>query len=107
MFAAYARARSLPRYPSGQTVVLEAMATAKPLVLTDSPAMRDYVRRTSRQCWSRPAIREAVAGALDELLADSARRRRLGLAGREAVERRFNQEQLWAQVAAGLRLVLR
>jgi D-inositol-3-phosphate glycosyltransferase len=45
----------------------------------------------------------AVAGAIDELLADPARRRELGQAGRQAVEARFNQEEMWAQIAAGLR----
>ncbi len=31
-------------YPTGQTVLLNAMAVGTPVVLTDSPAMRDYAR---------------------------------------------------------------
>jgi glycosyltransferase involved in cell wall biosynthesis len=90
-----------PRYPSGQTVVLEAMAMAKPLVVTDSAAMRDYVT-PQEGVLVPPGDPEAVAAAIDGLLADDERRRRLGLAGRAAVERRFNQDEMWAQVAAGL-----
>jgi glycosyltransferase involved in cell wall biosynthesis len=92
-----------PRYPSGQTVVLEAMAMAKPLVVTDSPAMRDYVTPDVEGVLVPAGDPAAVATAIDELLADDARRRRLGRAGREAVERRFNQDEMWAQVADGLR----
>jgi glycosyltransferase involved in cell wall biosynthesis len=92
-----------PRYPSGQTVVLEAMAMAKPLVVTDSPAMRDYVTPDVEGVLVPPGDPPAVAAAVDELLADGPRRERLGRAGREAVERRFNQEEMWAQIAAGLR----
>ena len=91
-----------PRYPSGQTVVLEAMAMAKPLVVTDSPAMRDYVTPDVQGVVVPPGDPAALAVAVDELLADGPRRRRLGLAGREAVERRFNQEEMWARIAAGL-----
>jgi glycosyltransferase involved in cell wall biosynthesis len=92
-----------PRYPSGQTVVLEAMAMAKPLVVTDSPAMRDYVTPDVQGVLVPPGDPSAVADAVDDLLADDARRQRMGHAGREAVERRFNQDEMWAQVAAGLR----
>jgi glycosyltransferase involved in cell wall biosynthesis len=95
-----------PRYPSGQTVVLEAMAMAKPLVVTDSPAMRDYVTPDVEGVLVPRADPAAIAEAIDELLADGPRRRRLGLAGRAAVERRFNQDEMWAQIAAGLRLVV-
>jgi glycosyltransferase involved in cell wall biosynthesis len=96
-----------PRYPSGQTVVLEAMAMAKPLVVTDSPAMRDYVTPDVEGVLVPPGDPAAVAEAVDELLADDPRRRRLGRAGREAVERRFNQDEMWAQIAAGLRCLER
>jgi glycosyltransferase involved in cell wall biosynthesis len=92
-----------PAYPSGQTVVLEAMATGKPVVVTDSPAMRDYVTPGVQGILVPRDDPRAVAAAIDELLADPARRRKLGQAGRQAVEARFNQEEMWAQIAAGLR----
>jgi glycosyltransferase involved in cell wall biosynthesis len=92
-----------PAYPSGQTVVLEAMATGKPVVVTDSPAMRDYVTPGVQGVLVPPGDPAAVAAAIDELLADPARRREMGLAGRKAVETRFNQEKMWARIAAGLR----
>jgi glycosyltransferase involved in cell wall biosynthesis len=92
-----------PLYPSGQTVVLEAMAMAKPLVVTDSAAMRDYVTPGVEGLLVPAGDPAAVAGAIDELLADGDRRLRLGRAGRAAVERRFNQDEMWAQVADGLR----
>jgi glycosyltransferase involved in cell wall biosynthesis len=92
-----------PRYPSGQTVLLEAMAMGKPLVVTDSPAIRDYVTPGVEGLLVPAGDAAAVAAAIDELLADGDRRLRMGRAGREAVERRFNQEEMWAQVAAGLR----
>ncbi|MCW3063423.1 MAG: glycosyl transferase group 1 [Solirubrobacterales bacterium] len=92
-----------PRYPSGQTVVLEAMAMGKPVVVTDSPAMRDYVVPDVHGVLVPPSDPGALARAIDELLGDGERRRRLGRAGRAAVEARFNQDAMWAQIAAGLR----
>lgn len=95
-----------PAYPSGQTVVLEAMSMGRALVVTDSPAMRDYVTPGLNGELVPPGDATALSRVLRELLADPGRRERLGLAGRETVERRFNDRLMWEAVAERLREIM-
>jgi glycosyltransferase involved in cell wall biosynthesis len=95
-----------PAYPSGQTVVLEAMAMGKPVVVTDSPAMREYVTPGVTGELVAPGDPGALARALQALLDDPQRRLRLGRAGRQAVETRFNDVAMWKAVAQCLRPLL-
>jgi glycosyltransferase involved in cell wall biosynthesis len=91
-----------PQYPGGQTVVLEAMSMGRAVVTTDSAAMRDYVTPgVTGELVARGDARE-LATALGALLADPDRRRRLGAAGRRAVETRFNDIAMWQAVAGHL-----
>ncbi|HEY7960765.1 MAG TPA: glycosyltransferase family 4 protein [Solirubrobacteraceae bacterium] len=91
-----------PRYPSGQTVVLEAMAMGKALVTSDSPAMRDYVQDGRTGLLTAPGEPRALAEALAALLADPGKRCALGAAAREAVCARFNHRTMWAALAGVL-----
>jgi len=96
-----------PAYPSGQTVVLEAMSMGKALVTTDSPAMRDYVTAgVNGELVPRGDI-EALRRVLRELLADRERRERLGGTGRQAVEANFTDAAMWAAVGERLRALTR
>jgi glycosyltransferase involved in cell wall biosynthesis len=88
-----------PRYPSGQTVVLEAMAMGKAVLTTDSPAMRDYVEPGGTGLLVPPGDRGALAEALVALLRDASCRRALGTAARAAVEREFNHRTMWTAFA--------
>lgn len=91
-----------PRYPSGQTVVLEAMAMGRAVVTTDSPAMRDYVRDGETGLLTAVADPRALAEALRGLLADPARRRALGAGAQAAVRARFNHRAMWAALGGVL-----
>jgi glycosyltransferase involved in cell wall biosynthesis len=76
----------------------EAMATATPLVATTGGAIPEVAGPDGETCLAvPPGDAGALAGALGRLLADSALRRRLGLAGRERVLARFT----WRQAAIG------
>jgi glycosyltransferase involved in cell wall biosynthesis len=92
-----------PAYPSGQTVVLEAMAMCKAVVTTDSPAMREYVTAGVTGELVPSGDAGALARTLRHLLDAPDRRMRLGQAGRESVERRFNDVAMWGAVAEHLR----
>ncbi len=91
-----------PEYPSGQTVVLEAMAMGKATVTTDSPAMRDYVQAGHTGLVVAPHEPRALAEALITLMSDQDLRQRLGAAARAQVLERFNQRSMWAALAGVL-----
>lgn len=67
---------------TANNAILEAMACGLPIVVTDVGGIRDYV---DEQCaiLTPPRNAEAVAGAILQLCADSARRQRLGKRARE------------------------
>jgi hypothetical protein len=86
---------------SGMTVSLEAMATARPVVITETSGISDYVvdgvtGRTT-PLGSAGALADAVSG----LLADPGLAERLGAAGRRDVEARFSVNHL-ADALAGM-----
>ena len=61
-------------YPTGQTVLLEAMALGKPCVVTDTPAMRYYVEDGVTGVLVPRSDPAAFRQAVDALLADPERR---------------------------------
>lgn len=76
--------------------VAEAMASGRAVVAVDAPGLREVVLDGLTGCLVRgdgrgPAPDAAVADAVVALLADPARRRRLGTAAREDVEARFSR----------------
>ncbi len=94
---------SKPRlYPSGQSVLLEAMAMARAVVVTRTPALESYINdgRTALAVpWADPA---ALRQRILEAAADDELRRRVGQEGRRAVERQFNARTMWATIATDL-----
>lgn len=70
-------------------VLLEAAATARPVVTTDWPGCRDAVEAGETGLLVPPRDVEALAGAIQRLIADSKLRRRMGRAGRALAERAF------------------
>jgi glycosyltransferase involved in cell wall biosynthesis len=88
-----------PAYPSGQTVVLEAMAMGKAIVTTDSPAMRDYVQDGHTGMLVPAHDARALSEALKALMTDAQLRQTLGDAAREQVHQRFNHRTMWAALA--------
>lgn len=87
-----------PAYPSGQSVVLEAMSMGIATLTTDSVAMRDYVVNGCNGILVEPKDPIAVASAMRGLLEDSALRTRLGEAGRRIVRESYSLESLWLAV---------
>lgn len=88
---------------SGVSTVLEAMAMGRPVVMTDTAAMRDFVRPDDT-CLTVP-IGDAAAlrAAILRLQGDPALAARLGAAGRAMVEERFADRVFAANFARVLR----
>jgi glycosyltransferase involved in cell wall biosynthesis len=71
--------------------LLEAGACALPLVATDVPGCREVVRSGDNGILVPARSPEALAGALESLIADRERRRRMGARAREIVDREFSE----------------
>ncbi len=71
-------------------VVLEAMASGRPVITTAVGGIPDMMRDGENGFLLPPENGSALADALDCLLADAPRRVAMGKAGREIVERKFN-----------------
>jgi hypothetical protein len=88
-----------PAYPSGQTVMLEAMSMGRATLTTDSTAIRDYITNGVDGVLAPPREPEAMAELIVDLLADTDRLEALGSAASETVRQRFNLDLLWRRVA--------
>lgn len=89
-------------YPSGQTVALEAAGTGACLVLTDTPAMREYFDDESAVFVS-PGDTDGWRRALTELASDAEKRRRLGRNAAALVGAHFTYTDMWSQVDEAIR----
>jgi glycosyltransferase involved in cell wall biosynthesis len=78
---------------SGVSVLLEAMACARPVVITDSPGLGEYVRDGETAVVVRAGDADALAHGVGGLLAEPDRARALGEAGRAAVAERFTSSK--------------
>jgi glycosyltransferase involved in cell wall biosynthesis len=86
-------------YPTGQTVLLEAMSLARCCVVTDTPAMREYVEDDSTAVMVPPADAAALRSAIELAVADEALRRRIGSNARRSVQKHFNSVAMWERIA--------
>lgn len=77
---------------SGMTVSLEAMATGRPVAITRTPGMADYVADGETGLLSDPGDAETLASDTLALLDDPARAEAMGAAGRRSVENRFTSK---------------
>jgi glycosyltransferase involved in cell wall biosynthesis len=91
-----------PAYPSGQSVVLEAMSLGRATLTTDSPAMRDYVTDGVDGALVPPRDPASLAELIGDLLADDDRRQSLGTTAAKTVRASFDLEHLWQNVATVL-----
>ena len=87
-----------PAYPAGQTVLLEAMSMKRPNVITDSPAIRDYVNGETAVLVP-PGDPEALGFTVQDLLANPARRQALGTAARDTAVTLFDHRNMWTAMA--------
>lgn len=86
--------------------LLEAAACARPLVATDIPGCREIVRLDETGLLVPPGDIDALAGAIDALARDAARRRAMGGAARALVEREFGEADVARQTLALYRTML-
>src|SRR5579884_3189272 len=84
---------------SGLTTILEAMASGRPVVATETPGMSDYVRHGETGFLVRDEP-DAIAAAVEELLREPERARELGRRGRAVFERGLTTTHLAAGLAA-------
>lgn len=88
---------------SGMTVGLETMASARPLVITETPGMRDYFGSGEACLLTPPSDPIALAAAILALVDDPVRAQLMGLRGRRLVEHRFTSERFVSDLARFIR----
>lgn len=97
------------RPDSGATVaangisLIEAQATALPVVTSDAGGVRSIVREGESATIVEPASAQSIAAAIAALLRDAELRTGMGMAGREAVETRMNWNRVTHDTAQFVR----
>lgn len=86
-------------YPSGQTVLLEAMALGKACVVTATPAMDEYVTDGVTALTVPPNDHRALSEAIQRLLDDDALRASIGARARETEAAHGGARSMWSAVA--------
>lgn len=86
--------------------LLEAAASARPLVVTDVPGCRHLVRNGVDGFVVRPEDPEALAAALAKLARDADLRKRMGTAARERVLGAFTERHVVSAIEAAYRALL-
>jgi glycosyltransferase involved in cell wall biosynthesis len=89
-------------YPSGQSVLLEAMAMARAVVVTGTPSRVDYVADGVTALVVPPGDAGALRQRLLEVAGDDELRADIGQNARRAIERSFSARTMWATVAHDL-----
>ena len=84
---------------SGHTVLLEAQAAGRPVVLTQRATNADYVVLVDGPLEVEAEEPDSLRAALERLLSDDALAGRMGAAGRRAVEERFTTSHLARRLA--------
>jgi len=95
-----------PAYPSGQSVVLEAMAMGRPTLTTDSAAMRDYVRDGIDGVLTPRADPGALARRMSELVDSPDRCAALGKSAQRRVRECFDLTTMWDSLIDVMRAAL-
>lgn len=89
-----------PQYPSGQSVVLEAMSMGRATLTTDSTAMRDYVDDGRTGLLTPAGDAGALAERMTAALRDDTVRAELGRRAARTVRERFSHGPQWRAVQA-------
>ncbi|MHA6513098.1 glycosyltransferase family protein [Tessaracoccus sp. Z1128] len=84
-------------YPTGQTVALEAAASGAAVVLTDTPAMREYFPEGTA-LFAAPGDQDGWRNALRSLRDDPDLRTGLGRRGAQHVRSRYTYRAMWREV---------
>jgi glycosyltransferase involved in cell wall biosynthesis len=78
-------------------VLLEASATGKPIITTDSPGCREAVINNQTGKLVAPKDSKALAEAILELINDHEKRVQMGFAGRKVIEEEFDIRKITAR----------
>jgi len=84
---------------SGQTVLLDSFAMARPIVISARSTLKGYADDELNSLVVPPERPESLRAAINRVLGDDDLARRLGAAGRAAVEERFTTRALSARLA--------
>lgn len=93
-------------YPTGQSVLLEAMACGRCVVVTETAAMTEYIGHDRSNLAVPPADPEALAEMIATALGDDARRDRVGRGARKAVEQQFTFDLMWERIGTEIQDIL-
>ncbi|PPF43580.1 hypothetical protein C5B85_12845 [Pseudoclavibacter sp. AY1F1] len=94
-------------YPTGQSVLLEGMASGRPVVVTKTPAMTEYIDE-GQSNFSMPLHDPVgVASTISRLLSDQDRLELVGARARATVEANYTFERMWHEIARHLKRGLR
>jgi glycosyltransferase involved in cell wall biosynthesis len=85
-------------YPTGQSVLLEAMAMGKCCVVTGTTALAEYVNDEVDALVVPPADAVATRNALERAEADPDLRSRIGVAAAAQVQTHFSAIQMWKAI---------
>src|SRR5438094_10551834 len=97
---------SVSRLEAFGIVALEAMATAKPVIIADIPGVREVIEDGREGLLADPVNPRDLAAKIRRLLADPERRRAMGQRGREKVLESFGIERVADQIEGVYRSVL-
>lgn len=90
-------------YPTGQSVLLEAMASGRCVVATRTAAMEAYLRDGDWNLSVSPGDALGLASVVAEALSDDGGRESIGRSARRAVEESFTFHRMWNELAEELR----
>lgn len=89
-------------YPTGQSVMLEAMSMGKACVVTQTAAMAEYAI-DEVNCLTVPlGDSDSLRTAISRLLADDSLRQKIGNEARAHVEATFNARSMWQAIGASI-----
>lgn len=89
-------------YPTGQSVLLEAMAMARCCIVTDTPAIREYVDPGRTAIVVPPHDPDALAEAMQAVTTGRTDTDAIGERARATVLERYRASSMWAEVATHL-----
>lgn len=91
----------LPSYREGlPKALLEALAAARPIIATDVPGCREVCQHGVNGLLVPPRDAQALAGAMQTLIASPEQRKAYGLAGRKLAEQAFSTDRVQAETLA-------
>jgi glycosyltransferase involved in cell wall biosynthesis len=89
-------------FPFGITTVLEGMSMGKAVVVSDTDGLRGVVENGRTGVVTPPGDVVGLRRAIEDLLADPAKRRRLGEQARQAAVKRFGLDVYVGELARNL-----